>query len=85
MEKQSLKWLEIVKVVGPLVLELIPALAEVLHPIIVKGIVDAEKSNSTGDEKLEDVLALPELEGHERSAIVEGVEAIIAIANALKK
>lgn len=80
----TLGWLEIVKVLGPLVLALIPELAKTFHPVITDAVVQAEKSGGTSAEKLAAVLATPELGDHEQSAVVKGVEAVVAIANAMQ-
>lgn len=84
MAKTDVDWLAILKVVAPLVLSLIPELSKAFHPAIIAGVAQAEQAGGTGAEKLAVVLAQPELDGHEQSAVVKGVEAVIAVANAVQ-
>lgn len=85
MAKDSeVNWLDIIKVIAPLVLALIPELSKTFHPVIAAAVVQAEKDGGTSAEKLAAVLAQPELDGHEPSAVTKGVEAVIAVANALQ-
>lgn len=85
MAKDSqVDWLDIIKVIAPLVLALIPELSKTFHPAITAAVVQAEKDGGTSAEKLTSVLAQPELQGHEQSAVTKGVEAVIAVANALQ-
>src|SRR5579863_3142139 len=78
-----MNWLQIVQILGPLVLQLIPELSAALHPAIVQGVVNAEEVGGTSEEKLASVLAQPELKGHETSAVIKGVNALVAAANAV--
>jgi hypothetical protein len=79
----NIKWLDVLKVVAPIVLNLIPQIPKDVIPVIVDGIVVAEQSDRSGQDKMIDVISHAALANTEVPAIIQGVQAAIAATNAV--
>lgn len=76
-------WLGILKVLAPVILNLIPQIPKPLIPVITEAIGAAEQSGQTGPEKLTSVVSHPALSNVEVPVLVGGVNKVIAAVNAV--
>jgi len=93
-----MKWLEILKVIGPSILSLIPGVAPAIIPVVVHGIETAEATMKSGADKKAAVISIAndavtvtnsvakkEVIGPEViSAVSNGIDAVISSVNAIK-